>query len=82
MSSGGSDSRRKQNGSTPRNNRAQNKQTTDASRKYGLNKSQQEFLHDEVSHQGGGYKEALEAAREISQWRKGKNPWKQKRRRR
>ena len=78
MSSGGSDTGRPQNGSTPMNNQEQNRQTKAAAREAGLNKSQARELHDRVHGQGMDYQQILSEAMDIKDRRKGDKPWKQK----
>lgn len=57
--------RRRQRGNTPINNRAQNKQTDSVASKLNLTPKQARKLHDLVNHQGYGYQEILELAKEI-----------------
>ncbi len=54
----------KQKRGTPRNNRAQNKQTNSVSKKLKLSPKQQRELHDLISGQNWGYQEILENAKE------------------
>lgn len=53
------------NGNTPGNNQAQNKQFRNIAKKLGLSKDEQRMLHDYISHQGLGYQELLELAKEL-----------------
>ena len=55
----------KQNKNTPRNNQKQNEQIDKVVKELNLNKKQRRQLHDEVSHQGYGYKEILEIAKDL-----------------
>lgn len=54
----------KQKRGTPRNNRAQNRQTKSVSKKLGLTPKQQRELHDLIHGENLGYKEILEYAKE------------------
>lgn len=47
----------KQNGNTPMNNAAQNKQIDDLVQKYQLDKNMRARLHDRITGQGYGYKQ-------------------------
>ena len=60
---GGRQKMGKKNGSTPGNNQAQNRQFRDATR--GLSKQQQEKLHREISHQGGGFHDIVDAVKNM-----------------
>jgi hypothetical protein len=50
---------------TPRNNQAQNKKFRAVARLLRLNKDQQTLLHEEISGQNYGYREILNAARDM-----------------
>ena len=52
-------------GNTPRSNKAQNKQFEAVAKKLKLTKKQQQQLHRECGHQGWGYQELLEVARDM-----------------
>ena len=52
---------------TPRNNQSQNKQAREAVKKYNLSKEGQRALHDEITKQGLGYNEIMEAAESIAE---------------
>ncbi len=54
----------KQKRGTPRNNRAQNKQTDDISKRLKLTPKQQRELHDIIHGQNWGYQEILKFAKE------------------
>ena len=54
----------KQKCGTPRNNKAQNRQTKDISRKLNLTPKQQRELHDLIHGQNWGYQDILEFASE------------------
>ncbi|MDR0298550.1 MAG: hypothetical protein LBI13_00460, partial [Streptococcaceae bacterium] len=62
---GGTERMGPRRGNTPRNNQAQNKQVEDIGKKLGLNNDELRTLHDEISHQGYGYQEILELAKEL-----------------
>lgn len=55
----------KQNKNTPRDNQKQNEQVDKVSKELNLSKEQRRQLHDEISHQGYGFKEILEIAKEL-----------------
>ena len=55
----------KKHGNTPQSNQAQNKEFKYVADKYGLNKSEQRFLHDEISGKGFGKKEIIEIAETL-----------------
>lgn len=54
----------KQTRGTPRNNKAQNKQTDSIGKKLKLSPKQQRELHDLIHGQNWGYREILEFAKE------------------
>lgn len=54
----------KNKGNTPRNNQAQNKQFRDATKDL-LNKDQQRALHDEITGEGLGFHDILDAAKNL-----------------
>lgn len=56
---------RRQNGKTPMNNRAQNRQTDAIAKQLKLTPQQARRLHDEVSGQGWDYQEILEYAKDL-----------------
>ena len=78
MSGGGQDTGLKQNGRTPENNQAQNRQVDSIAKKLGLSKSQRRELHDRITHQGLGYDDIFEEATDIKERHKGEKPWKRK----
>ena len=53
----------KSKGNAPRNNQAQNKQFRDATK--GLNKDQQRALHDQITGEGLGFHDILDAAKKL-----------------
>ena len=55
----------KKHGNTPQSNQAQNKEFKYVADKYGLNKSEQRILHDEISGKGFGKKEIMEIAETL-----------------
>ena len=61
---GGREKRGKGKGKTPRNNQKQNKQFRDATKKI-LDKDQQRALHNEISGEGFGFHEIVEAAKNL-----------------
>ena len=55
----------KSRGNTPRDNTKQNKQIKKIAQKLGLKDDELEVLHELISHQGYGFNEILELAREY-----------------
>lgn len=53
------------NGNSPRNNQAQNEQTSSLSKKYNLTNKQQEVLHRDISKKGYSYKEVEKRIQEL-----------------
>ncbi len=62
---GGKERKGSQNGSTPRNNQAQNQQVDSLVKKYGLTKDQRRKLHDAITGKGFGYKEIEDKIKEL-----------------
>jgi len=82
VSSGGSDSRRKQIGDMPMDHEKQNRQSRNVSSKYGLTKEQQRKMHMDSHNMGYGYDELEELAESISKSGKGGKPWRKRKKRR
>lgn len=55
----------KQNKNTPRDNQKQNEQVDKVSKELNLSKKQRRQLHDEIGHEGYGFKEILEIAKDL-----------------
>lgn len=55
----------RQNGNTPRNNRKQNEQVDKVVKELRLDKRQRRQLHNEITHQGYGYQEIFEIAKNL-----------------
>ena len=55
----------RQNKNTPRSNQKQNVQVDKVVKELNLNKKQRRQLHNEISHQGYGYREILNLAKEL-----------------
>ena len=56
---------RRQQGRTPMNNQAQNRQFNDVVRELGLTRSQAQRLHQEISGQGLGFWDIMQVARDM-----------------
>lgn len=65
----------KQKKGTPRNNKAQNRQSRKVVQKTGLTKDAGSKFHHEISHKNYGYKELLEEAEALKNESVGKQ-WK------